>query len=65
MHVEDGVVRYMLRNVGGRSSRCCCRGRWGKQSIIISRLEKLMEQRFRLGEGRGEDFFGAEITGEY
>ena len=20
MHVEDGVVRYMLRNVGGRSS---------------------------------------------
>lgn len=61
MHVEDGVVRYMLR-IGGRTSRRCWGWDWGwgKQSIIISRLEELIKQRFRLGEGRGEDFFGAE-----
>lgn len=57
MHVKDGVVRYMLR-VGG-SCRCCCCCCRGKQSIIIARLEELLEQAFRLGEGRGEDFFGA------
>lgn len=53
MHVEDGVIRY----IGDSYRRCRCRR--GKQNIIIARLEKLMEQAFRLGEGRGEDFFGA------
>ena len=36
MHVEDGVVRYI-------GDRCRCCYRWGEQSIIIARLEKLME----------------------
>ena len=52
MHVEDSVVRYI-----GDSCRCCCCS--GEQSIIISRLEKLVEEAFRLGESCGEDFFGA------